>query len=82
MHGHSKGGDRPPRGSFLTSRPGLVLLGFLAIALALLFTEHRAHTLGILIYLPILLCPFLHFIMHGNHGDGNHSRHDRDRRTS
>jgi len=49
-------------------RFGLVLLGFLVIAGALLFTEHRAHVLGALIYLPILLCLLMHLFMHGGHG--------------
>jgi len=51
----------------------LVLLGFLAIAGALLFTEHRAHVLGLLIWLPLLACPLMHFFMHGHghhHGAG------------
>jgi hypothetical protein len=33
---------------FLTSRVGIVLLGFLAVAGFFLFTEHRAHVLGAL----------------------------------
>ena len=64
MHDHSHD-DNSPRSSFLTSRAGLVLLGFLVIAGALLFTEHRAHVLGALIYLPLLLCPLMHMFMHG-----------------
>ncbi len=47
---------------------GLVLLGFLIIAGALLFTEHRAHVLGILVWLPVLACPLMHIFMHGGHG--------------
>jgi hypothetical protein len=34
-----------PQGGFLTSRSWLVMLGFLVIIGALLFTEHRAHVL-------------------------------------
>ena len=57
------------------SRAGLVLLGFLVIAGALLFTEHRAHVLGALIWLPLLLCPLMHIFMHGGHGGhGGHGR--------
>ena len=33
-----------------------------------MFTEHRAHVLGVLIYLPLLACPLMHFFMHGSHG--------------
>ena len=68
--------------SFLLSRAGLVLLGFLAIAGILLFTEHRAHVLGALIYLPLLLCPLMHVFMHKGHGHGNHGGQDPDRSVS
>ena len=61
-------------GSWLGSRTGLVSIGFLAIAAFFLWTEHRAHLLGILPYLLLLACPFMHWLMHGGHGDhgGNH----------
>ena len=42
----------------------LAVLGFL------LLSEHRAHTLGALPYLLILLCPLMHLFMHGGHGEG------------
>ena len=59
--------------NLLTSRFALVLLGFLIIGGALLFTEHRAHVLGALIWLPLLLCPLMHIFMHGGHsGHGGH----------
>ena len=71
-HDHSGSDERAPQsGSFLTSRAGLVLIGFLIIAGALMFTEHRAHVLGVLIWLPLLACPLMHFFMHGGHGHGN-----------
>ena len=77
LHEHSSYRDRP-RPSFLTSRAGLVLLGFLVIGGALLFTEHRAHVLGALIWLPLLLCPLMHIFMHGGHGGhGGHAGHER-----
>lgn len=71
-HDHSDPGGLQ-RGGSRSFRIGLVLLGFLVIAGALLFTEHRAHVLGALIYLPLLLCPLMHFFMHGKHG--GHGRH-------
>jgi hypothetical protein len=37
--------DNQGQSSFFTSPAGLVLIGFLIIAGALLFTEHRAHVL-------------------------------------
>lgn len=69
------------QGSFLASRAGLVLIGFLIIAGVLLFTEHRAHVLGILIWLPLLACPLMHIFMHGGHG-GHGSQDQRDRSGS
>ena len=74
VHDHS---DHPeqPRKSFLFSRAGFVLIGFLIIGGALLFTEHRAHVLGALIWLPLLACPLMHFFMHGGHGHGGHGAH-------
>ena len=71
----------PQQASFLTSRAGLVLIGFLSIVGALLFTEHRAHVLGLLIWLPLLACPLLHIFMHGGHGGHDDpARHDQDGR--
>lgn len=65
------------------SKMGLVLVGFLIIAGALLFTEHRAHVLGLLIWLPLLACPLMHMFMHGGHGHhGNRDQSDPQRGTS
>lgn len=53
-----------------------ILIAFLAIAAFFLFTEHRAHLLGILPYLFLLACPLMHLFMHHGHGDdGQHSHH-------
>ena len=49
---------------------------FLAIASFFLWEEHRAHILGILPYLLLLLCPLSHFFMHRGHG--NHDHHSGD----
>ena len=70
-HDHSQH-EQGSQGNFLTSRAALVLIGFLVIAGGLLFTEHRAHVLGALIYLPIILCVGMHFFMHGGHGHSGH----------
>lgn len=72
FHDHSDTGT-PRQGGSRSFRIGLLLLGFLVIAGALLFTEHRAHVLGALIYLPLLLCPLMHLFMH--HGHGGHGGH-------
>lgn len=50
------------------SRGRWVFYGFLAFAGLLLFTEHRAHVLGILPYLILLACPLMHLFMHHDHG--------------
>jgi hypothetical protein len=71
------------------SRSGLALLGFIGIAAFFLFTEHRAHVVGALPYVLLLLCPLLHFFGHGGHGghgegagkdDGHHDGGAGDRR--
>jgi Protein of unknown function (DUF2933) len=81
LHGHPSE-DKSSGGNFLTSRAGLVLLGFLIIAGALLFTEHRAHVLGLLLWLPLLACPLMHIFMHGGHGGhGGHGQRSDDKRT-
>ena len=61
---HSRGGI----GTFVRSRTGLALIGFLLIAGFFLVTEHTAHVFGVLPYALLLLCPLLHLFMHGGHG--------------
>ena len=66
-----------PRSRIAAWRWIIALIAFLAIAGLLLLTEHRAHVLGVLIYLPLLACPLMHLFMHGGHGghsDHGHSR--------
>ena len=41
---------------------------FLVMVVFLLTTEHRAHILGAAPYVLLLLCPIIHFLMHGGHG--------------
>ena len=55
-----------------------VFYGFLAIAGFLLFTEHRAHVLGILPYLFLLACPLMHLFMHHDHGGHSQHTHNHD----
>lgn len=59
-------------GVFVRARAGMVFAGFAVLAGALLFTEHRAHVLGLLVWLPLLACPLMHFFMH--HGSHDHHR--------
>ena len=67
-----------PRGpTWLWSRSGLVLIGFLAIAAFFLIWEHTAHVLGALPYLLLLACPLMHWFHRGHgRGHGGHGRHD------
>lgn len=53
-------------------RFALTLAGFLAIAAFFLLTEHRAHALGALPYVLLLLCPLLHIFGHRGHDRHNH----------
>lgn len=80
-HNHAQHDRHHPQnaGSFLGSRAFLVCLGFLAVACVLLFSEHRAHLLGILPYLLLLACPLMHLFMHGGHGA--HRRDDEGDRS-
>ena len=59
-------------------KPGAAgsLLGFLAIAGFLLFTEHRAHVFGLAPFALLALCPLLHLFHHSGHsGHGGHGGH-------
>lgn len=61
-----------------TSRSRWVLIGFLGVVGFFLFTEHRAHVLGILPYLLLLACPLMHLFMHHGHGEHEQHTHDHD----
>jgi hypothetical protein len=75
--------EQAQQGMSTKSKAVLVLAGFLIIAFALLFTEHRAHVLGLLIWLPLLACPLMHVFMHGGHGHhGSHDQPNNQRGTS
>lgn len=70
---HDQSGARPG-----LSRNSLIVLGLAvtaAIAGALLFTQHQAHVLGALLWLPLLACPLMHFFMHGRHHGGRGHHH-------
>ena len=68
--------QRAREGMSVKARAGIVLFGFLIVAGALLFTEHRAHVLGVLIWLTLLACPLMHFFMHGGHHHDRHGAND------
>ena len=64
--------DHLPNANNTSSRARWVFLAFLVMGGALLFTEHRAHVLGIVPWLFVLACPLMHVFMHGGHGHGGH----------
>jgi hypothetical protein len=64
---------------FLRTPAGIALCVFLAIAAFFLWTEHRAHLLGVLPWLLLAACPLMHLFMHGGHGGpGDHRDHEGD----
>jgi hypothetical protein len=70
------------QGGFQVSRTSLVLLGFLVIGGFLLFTEHRAHVLGTVVWLLPLACLFMHMFMHGAHSGHGTGRQPDERDPS
>lgn len=63
---------------------------FLAVATFFLWEEHRAHILGVLPYVLLLLCLIVHPLMHRGHGhraghserDSQPQQHQRERGAS
>lgn len=59
----------------------IALVLFIIIGGFFLWAEHKAHIMGALPYLILLLCPVMHFFMHRGHGGhgtshDQHSHHD------
>ena len=63
-----------------SSRIWWAFAGFLAIAAFFLLEEHRAHMLGVLPYLFLLACPFMHLFMHRGHDE--HAHHEAKEKVS
>ena len=63
---------------FLFSRTGLVLGGFLIVAVFFLWTEHQAHFIAALPWLLIGGCLVMHLFMHGGHGGHGTGKTDTD----
>lgn len=75
--------EQAREGMSVKSKAGIVLAGFLIISPALLFTEHRAHVLGLFVWLPLLACPLMHIFMHGGHDHhGSQDQQNNQRGTS
>lgn len=62
--------EHTPHGNGRESGINLVLVGFVLIAGFFLLTEHRAHVLGALPFVLVVLCPLMHLFGHGGHGHG------------
>ena len=67
--------EQPSSSGWIRSRSAFVFLGFAAIAVFFLWEEHKAHLLGALPYVLLLLCPLLH-MFHGGHGGGDEQHKD------
>jgi hypothetical protein len=73
---------------WLSSHKTAVVVICLAVAGLYLFIEHNAHVVSILPYGLLLLCPFMHLLMHrghGGHGENqsvDHSAHQHAELTS
>lgn len=63
----------PPHPPPMAGRAKIAWGVFATIAFFYLWTEHRAHLLGVLPYLLLLACPIMHRFMH--HGHGSHGAH-------
>jgi len=70
---------RQPRDRSLVTRAALVFVAFAAIAVILLWQEHKLHFLGVLPYIFLLACPLLHVFLHGGHGHRSHRHRGDDR---
>ena len=55
------------------SRHNWITIIFIAVISFYLFTEHRAHLLGILPWLILLACPLMHLFMHHGHEGHDHA---------
>lgn len=73
---HSRHQDHARGGLSPNTKAGLALFGFLLVAGALLLTEHRAHVLGFLVWLPLLACLLMHSFMHGGGHHGSADQRD------
>jgi len=63
--------------SFWNTPQGWAALGLIGAVSYFLLIEHRQHLFEWLPFLILLLCPLIHFFMHGSHGGhGSHDHHE------
>lgn len=65
----------PPPGKY---RFWIGVAVFLAVALFLLWEEHKVHIMGAVPWLILALCPLMHVFMHGGHGRHGGGKDGRD----
>ena len=58
---------------FWRTPSGWSAIGLIAAAGFFLLVEHGEHIFPYLPYLILLLCPVMHFFMHGSHGKGHYT---------
>jgi hypothetical protein len=68
--------DDPQQRTWWKTRYEIALLVFLCVAAFFLITEHWAHVIPYLPFLLFLLCPLMHFFMHGDHQESHHHGED------
>lgn len=66
--------DKKSTPNFWFTGTGIIAAGGIGFLLYFLVIEHGEHLFPYLPYLILLLCPFMHFFMHGSHG--HKSEHD------
>ena len=66
--------EKQPNNSFVKRNWPIFLI--LSIVGFYLVTEHTAHLLGVLPWLILLACPFIHIFMHRGHGQHDHASHN------
>lgn len=69
----------PARETGFSSRSKWAFAVFMLIAAFFLWTEHRAHLLGILPYLIFAACPLMHLFHHGHGHHGGSASGSQDR---
>ena len=65
--------ERPANTFVMRNWPIFLILSIVGFYLV---TEHTAHLLGVLPWLILLACPFIHIFMHRGHGQHDHASHN------